>query len=556
MESIIQIACENNSQTIYVKEGATLSDILDIVKLDPAKRYIAAFVNNKARMLSYRVFSPKSVRFIALDTTEGMRIYARSLFFMLQKAIADIIPGHDLRMMHPVGRGFYCEIDNQELLTHDTVQKIKSRMHEIANLDLPIVREIVPFTQAREMFERNKWNDKILMMDTRPRYYVTIYNLGGLNGYFYGTMVYSTSYLKVFNIEKFGDGLVILMPSKHDHEQIETMWLQPKLFDVFRQNKVWADIIKVSNVGELNQRVLSGGAGDLIKIGEALQEKNFAQMADLIFDRHARGGAKVILIAGPSSSGKTTFSKRLAIQLQVLGLDPHNISLDNYFVNREQTPRDENGNYDFESIEAIDIDTFNNDLLKLFAGERVELCEFNFHDGRRVYGGQTMQISQCGVLIVEGIHALNPILTEKIDSALQFKIYASALTTLAIDNMSVIPTTDNRLLRRIVRDHKYRSRSAHETIKGWPSVRRGEDRHIFPFQEQADVMFGTALFFELAILKQYALPLLAQVPANTPESAEALRLTNFLNCFVDIPDTELPPTSILREFIGGSSFKY
>ena len=381
-------------------------------------------------------------------------------------------------------------------------------------------------------------------------------NMGGLPGYFYGAMVVSTGYLKVFDLQAFGEGFVLQMPRRDDCTQVEPMKLEPKLFAVFQQNKEWADILQLSDVGSLNSRVLAGQASEMIKVGEALHEKTLARIADVILERHDKHGVKIVLVAGPSSSGKTTLSKRLSIQLRVLGLEPETISLDNYFVDREHTPLDENGNYNFEALEAVDVEAFNADLNRLFAGEKVEMPKFRFTDGKRYYDGTTLQLSDRSILIVEGIHGLNPALTPHVDDRLKYKIYASALTTLSLDNMSVVSTTDNRLLRRIVRDNKYRGRTAYDTIKGWGSVRRGEDKYIFPYQEQADVMVNTALFFEISILKQYALPLLRRVPANTPEYAEAMRLMKFLDYFVDIPDHELPPTSILREFLGGSSFQY
>lgn len=551
MENLVKVIIENTGSTLFIPEGKTLAELGKIIFAD--NKYIAAWSDNRLKDLSYRIFSPRSIRFVETCSSEGMRIYARSLFFLLQKAVGDVMAQANLRMMHPVGRGFYCEIEGLGVIKQQMVDSIKQRMFQLAEMDLPFVRSKISMAEAIEMYERQGAVDKLQLLETRPQFFVTIYNLAGLNGYFYGAMAPSTGYLRTFDIQPFGEGMVVLMPRKEDLSKVEIMCLQPKLFDIFRQNKEWVKILGVHSVGNLNHRVMHGEGGELIKIGEALQEKNFARIADTIYER---GNVRLILIAGPSSSGKTSFSKRLAIQLRVLGLDPHLISMDNYFVDREHTPRDESGNYDFECLEAVDIEGFNQDLNRLIQGEVVELCKFSFHEGKRYFDGQTMQLGNRSIIIVEGIHALNPGLTPDIDDNIKFRIYASALTTLSLDNMNAIPTTDNRLLRRMVRDHKYRSRTAQQTINGWQSVRRGEDKHIFPYQEQADVMFGTSLFFEFPILKKYALPILGEVPMNSPEYAEAYRLISFLNYFVEMSDNELPPNSILREFIGGSSFEY
>lgn len=423
-------------------------------------------------------------------------------------------------------------------------------------MNIPIVREKLMMSDVEKLYHGHGYDDKLALLETRPQYFVTVYNLAGLPGYFYGGMVTSTGYLNVFDLCSYGSGFVLQQPRRDDPTQVEPMRLEPKLFSVFQQNKEWSDILGVTDVGSLNSQVINGHEGRLIQVGEALQEKTFARIADRILELHDSNGLKIVFIAGPSSSGKTTFAKRLAIQLAVLGLKPRQISMDDYFVDREHTPLDADGNYDFESIDAIDIEAFNSDLIRLFSGERVQLPRFDFTTGQRTMDGKVLEMTPRSILLVEGIHGLNPALTPHIEGHMKYKIYASALTTLSLDDMSVISTTDNRLLRRLVRDSRYRGRSAYETLKGWQSVRRGEERYIFPYQEQADAMFNTALFFELSILKQYAQPLLVRVPANTPEYAEALRLLRFLDYFVEVSDRELPPTSILREFLGGSSFDY
>lgn len=555
MTKPIQIYCENNNSTLYIDEGSTLEQILEMLALRCSSPIIACFVDNKMKELNSRIYSPKSLRFVEMTSPDGMRVYARSLFFLLHKAAVDLYPDSRLRILYTAARGYYCEIEGITVGT-EQVDAIRKRMRTLVDLNLPIVREKLLLSDVEKLYHGRGFDDKLALLGTRPQYFITVYNLGGLPGYFYGAMVISTGFLSVFDLQAFGGGFVLQMPRREDCTKVEPMRLEPKLFSVFQENKVWSDILHVSDVGSLNSRVLEGDASQMIKVGEALQEKTFAGIADRILERHRNGGVKIVFIAGPSSSGKTTFSKRLSIQLRVLGLEPQMVSLDNYFVDREHTPRDEHGEYDFEALEAVDVEAFNADLNRLFAGEQVEMPKFRFSDGKRYYDGTTLQLNDRGILIVEGIHGLNPGLTPHIEDRLKYKIYASALTTLSLDDMSVISTTDNRLLRRIVRDSKYRGRSAYDTLKGWASVRRGEDKYIFPYQEQADVMVNTSLFFEISILKHYAQPLLVRVPANTPEYAEALRLLRFLDYFVEIPDRELPPTSILREFLGGSSFNY
>lgn len=555
-EKPIQIYCENNNSTLYVGEGSTLEQVLEMLALRTESPVIACFADNRMKELNTRIYSPKSLRYVELTSSDGMRVYARSLFFLLHKAVADLYPQARLRVLYTAARGYYCEIDGAGPIGVEQVDAIKKRMRTLVELNLPIVREKLLMSDVEKLYHGHGYEDKLALLGTRPQYFITVYNLGGLPGYFYGAMVISTGFLNVFDLQAFGGGFVLQMPRRDDCSKVEPMRLEPKLFSVFQQNKEWADILRISDVGSLNSRVLAGDASQMIKVGEALQEKTLARIADTILERHNKNGVKIVFVAGPSSSGKTTLSKRLSIQLRVLGLEPETISLDNYFVDRERTPRDENGDYDFESLAAVDVEAFNADLNRLFAGEEVEMPKFRFTDGKRYYDGTTLQLSERGILIVEGIHGLNPGLTPHVEDHLKYKIYASALTTLSLDNMSVISTTDNRLLRRIVRDSKYRGRSAYDTLKGWASVRRGEDKYIFPYQEQADVMVNTALFFEISILKHYAQPLLVRVPANTPEYAEALRLLKFLDYFVEISDRELPPTSILREFLGGSSFEY
>lgn len=564
MNKSIQVYCENNHTTLHIEQGSTLDQIEGMLALRASSPIIAAFVDNKLRELNTPIYTPASLRYVELSSPDGMRVYSRSLFFLLHKAVRDTFPDDRLRVLYTASRGYYCEIVHSQgercgaarQLTSSDLDSIRQRMKALVDMNIPIVREKLMMSDVEKLYHGHGYDDKLALLETRPQYFVTVYNLAGLPGYFYGGMVTSTGYLKVFDLCSYGSGFVLQQPRRDDPTQVEPMRLEPKLFAVFQQNKEWSDILGVTDVGSLNSQVINGHEGRLIQVGEALQEKTFARIADRILELHDSNGLKIVFIAGPSSSGKTTFAKRLAIQLAVLGLKPRQISMDDYFVDREHTPLDADGNYDFESIEAIDIEAFNSDLIRLFSGERVQLPRFDFTTGQRTMDGKVLEMTPRSILLVEGIHGLNPALTPHIEGHMKYKIYASALTTLSLDDMSVISTTDNRLLRRLVRDSRYRGRSAYETLKGWQSVRRGEERYIFPYQEQADAMFNTALFFELSILKHYAQPLLVRVPANTPEYAEALRLLRFLDYFVEVSDRELPPTSILREFLGGSSFDY
>ncbi len=555
MRKELEVVCVNTGERKKVLPGLNLSEIAEEFGVKLNQPILGAMVNNQLKELSYEVYSPKTILFIDITHQAGMRMYQRSLFFVLQKAVRDTIPGSKVRIEHSVSKGFYCEIDGCELpLELPLIFNICDRMREIIAADISFRRDKVLTTDVVELFENLGYTDKARLFRTRPKLYTSVYYLGDMADYFFGCLVPSTGYLKTFDLVKYYQGMLLRIPKMAKPDEVEDIEIQNKMFEIFQEYKDWVDILGVGNVGAINEQVQKGNASELIKISEALHEKKVAQIADKIYCR--KENVRIVLISGPSSSGKTTFAKRLAIQLKVTGLKPYMISLDNYFVDREKTPKDENGDYDFESLNALDIDYFNNDLLRLLNGEEIEIPKFSFEQGKRFFDKTFLKIEPKGIIIIEGIHGLNPGLTPLIPNEMKFKVYVSALTSLSIDGINRIPTTDNRLIRRIIRDFRYRGYSALETIRRWESVRRGEDRNIFPYQEQADVMFNSALLFELSVLKNYAEPILYELPSTEPEYSEANRLLKFLSYFTPIPDKEVPPTSILREFLGGSTFSY
>ncbi|WP_320052167.1 nucleoside kinase [uncultured Acetobacteroides sp.] len=553
MSNRIEIVVDNIGNKAHVEPGMSLSDIAKSQNIMLKHPILGAFVNNKIKELSYKIYSPKTVRFIDITHQAGRRMYERSLFFVLNKAIKEVLPSKQLRIEHSISKGYYCEIEGMEGVDLEIVMAILDRMKEIIDADLPFTRIKMLTEEAIPLFEKEGLSQKVKLLKTKPKLYTSVYKLDGTIDYYYEELVPSTGYLTNFDLVKYFEGMLLMTPKKDNPEKLEDIILQNKMFDIFQEQKDWLKIIDAETIGDLNQTILEGNGGELIKVAEALHEKKVAQIADQIYSRK---DVHLALISGPSSSGKTTFSKRLAVQLRVLGLKPVTISMDNYFVDREHTPKDENGNYDFESIYAVDIKQFNTDLTALMNGETVEIPIFNFETGQRIYKGHRLKIDKNSIIIVEGIHALNPMLTSMIEDKKKFKIYLSALTSISMDRHNHVPTTDNRLIRRIVRDARYRSYSAYETVKRWPSVRNGEEKNIFPYQEFADVMFNSALLYELAVLKQYAEPLLREVPPTAPEYAEAHRLLKFLSYFVPLLEEEIPPTSILREFLGGSSFSF
>ena len=553
MGKTITIRCKNTGRSHKVPVGFTLEEVYEMLEIDMPLGVTSAKVNNKVEGLHFMFFNDKDVEFLDITSPSGMRTYTRSLFFVLYKAVSDLFPGARLRIETPVSNGYYCRCDMAGGLTADAVDRLRRRMHEIVSADLPFHRITCPADQAIALFRKSGLEDKAKLLESSGSLYTTYYTLDGTADYFYGSLLIKTSQLRLFDVVPYGEGLLLRLPDPARPGELRPMKDQSKMFDVFSEQHRWQEILGVSTVGEFNDMCRRGLTNDLINVSEALQEKKISRLADRIA---ASPEVKVILISGPSSSGKTTFAKRLSVQLMANGRHPVPISLDDYFVDRELTPRDASGDYDYESVHAMNIPLFNSQMNALLAGEEVELPRYNFQKGRSEQSGVRLRLKPDMLLILEGIHALNPILTEKIPAAAKFKIYASALTTILLDDHNYIPTSDNRLLRRIVRDYRYRNYSAEETIRRWPSVRAGEEKWIFPYQEEADEMVNTALLFEIAALRQQALPLLEQVPENVPGYSAAYRLRKFLSYFNPISIKGLPPTSLLREFLGGSTFRY
>lgn len=553
MTQLLHIRCKNNKKSLKVPMGSTLSDVFKEINLQMPYGPVSAKVNNKVEGLHYRVYHNKDVEYLNLHTQSGIRTYTRSLFLVLCKAVHDLYSRSEVIIDIPVSNGYYCNLKLGHAITAEDVNRIRTRMQEIVNAHLPIQRFETTTEEAIDMFSKLGDEQKAKLLKSSGTLYTVYYVLDDYKDYYYGSMLTNTSQLYLFGLEPYFDGVLLRIPSVQDPSQLGALIRQDKMFEVFKEHHRWQSLLGIKTVGDFNEAVGNGEATNLINVSEALQEKKISQIADKIA---AKKDIKVVLIAGPSSSGKTTFCKRLSVQLLASGVKPVQISLDDYFVNREETPKDEQGEYDYESIYALNIPLINEQFNALFNGQEVELPKYNFQTGSSEKSGNKLHLEENNVLVVEGIHALNPILTAQIPDDKKFKIYASALTTILLDNHNYIPTTDNRLLRRIVRDYKYRGCSAQETIRRWPSVRAGENKWIFPYQEQADVMFNTAMLFELAVIKPQAEEVLEQVPENCEEYAEAYRLRKFLKYFSPLPFRVLPPTSLLREFLGGSSFKY
>jgi uridine kinase len=553
MEQTIKVHVINNGTEVEVPLGSNLEDVYQKSGLDMKYGPISAHVNNKVEGMHFRIYKQKEVEFLDITSSSGSRAYTRSLFFVLCKAAHDLYETCKVSIDIPVSNGYYVNLNIGRPVTLDDAGAIRRRMQEIIDAALPIHRHETTTEEAIKMFGILHNKSKVKLLQSTGRLYTTFYDIDGYVDYYYGSLLTNTSQLYLFGVEKYYDGLLLRLPSREHPDELGEMTNQDKMFGIFKEHHQWQDILGLRTIGDLNDVISKGYSPQLIMIGEALQEKKISRIADEIARRK---GVKLVLIAGPSSSGKTTTCKRLSVQLAVNGIKPVAISLDDYFLDREKTPRDEKGDYDFENLHALNLPLLNEQLTALFRGEEVELPRYDFPTGTSQKSGKRLRLSENEILVVEGIHALNPELTSEIPGEQIFRVYASALTTVLLDNHNYIPTTDNRLLRRIIRDHKYRAVSARETIRRWPSVRAGENKWIFPFQENADAMFNTAMLFELAVIKSQAEPLLEQVPENCPEHAEAYRLLKFLRYIKPIPETQIPPTSLLREFLGGSSFKY
>ncbi len=555
----LKVFCKNTNEYLSIDGGETLIDLYDTVKdrLGLQGDAVCVLVNNKVEDLHYPVFSPKHIEFIDITNNAGYRVMTRSLCMVLYKALNDLYPGKRLCIQHSISNGHYCQIKHEEdFLSAEVITQLKQRMTEIIEADLPFKRRERLTTDVIEMFRKQGLKDKVRLLEGFNQLYTVYYKLDDICDSFFGPLVPSTGMLKVFDLVPYERGMLLLGPDRKQLDQVISWEPQPKLFQAFTDYINFNKIIRLGDVGELNRAIRAGYAPLLINVVEALHNKHFIQIADEITRRYHAGGARVVLIAGPSSSGKTTSSKRLAIQLITNCIVPKVIELDNYFINRERTPRDESGDYDYESLYALDLEQFNKDVTDLLAGKEVAIPTYNFKKGEREYLGNKLKLEDGDILLMEGIHGLNPELTRLIPEEQKFRLFVSALTTLSIDDHNWIGTYDNRLLRRIIRDHKYRGASALDTIKRWPSVRRGEDKWIMPFHENADAMFNSSLLFELSVMRNYALPILQQVPINTPEYAEADRLIKFLNYFEPLDEKDIPSTSLLREFLGGSSFHY
>lgn len=557
MSDTLPVICENAGRTIEVAMGTTLLEVERQLRLDGPHPFLAAYVNNRIKELNYRIYKPVTVRFIDITSFEGIRVYQRTISFILQKAVRELFPDRTLYIRHSLGAsGFYCEISGFGPIPAEHLDAIKARMRGIIDRNLPIQGVKMLTDTARKIYEGFGMTDKIALLDSRPRLYSKIYTIDSLPGYFYGALTPSTGYTPQFDLHSYYNGFFIALPLRTDPTRLHQSVHQEKMFDVFHQYQSWVEIMGVPTVGQLNSKVLAGDASELIKIAEAFHENKLAQVAGCVAEANRERGVRLVLISGPSSSGKTTFAKRLGVQLRVLGLNPVLISLDDYFVDREKTPRDENGEYDYEALEAIDLEQFNDHLKRLERGESVDIPRYDFISGTRQWHDNPLQLDERSVLIVEGIHGLNPALTPGVPESRKFKIYVSCFTSVALDNVSRIATSDNRLLRRLTRDYRTRGNDALSTLARWESVRRGEEKHIFPYQENADVMLNSSLFYEISVLRPYAEKILREVPDTVPEYDEARRMLKFLKNFTPIPPDEIPPTSIIREFIGGSSFKY
>lgn len=556
MSNIIRVYCENTASHIDVEMGTSLLSLLNNLDITNPYPMLAAYVNNRLKELNYRIYTPISIHFIDITHFEGHRVYQRTVTFLLQRAMKELYPDNPFHVRHSLGSGVYCEAVGKQSFSYAECQALEEAVKRAAAEDITIQRKKEPSTEIIEKFEAAGYPDKATLLRSRPRLYSNVYYMGQTIGYFFGPLAPSSGYVTLFSICPYSEGFVVTLPDRAEPTKVGRVPNAEKMGGLFHQFHEWMDIVGVPTVGELNSRILQGDTSELIKIAEAVHGRQFTNIADKIYKANRERGVKVVLISGPSSSGKTTSAKRIGIQLRVLGLHPVLISLDDYFVNREDTPKDENGDYDYEALEALDLARLNDDLSRLIAGESVEIPRYDFITGTRQWHEHPLQLTERSVLIMEGIHGLNPKLTPAIPDDRKFKIYLSCFTSVAMDNITRIHTTDNRLLRRITRDYRTRGNNAYDTIARWQSVRRGEDKHIFPYQENADVMVNTSLFYELGVIRPIVEPILREIPDTVPEFGEADRLLNFLDNFVPIKQDEIPLDSVLREFVGGSTFTY
>lgn len=555
MPDTITIFCKNNNTYKEVPVGSSLLEIYDVVGAPCMYRPMNAQVNNKTESLTFKCWHPKDVEYIDYTKSSGLRTYVRSLCHILSKAVHDLLPTATMFLEHPVSKGYYGMIHNGKPLDQETLDQIKKRMQEIIDADLPFIHKNVRTPDAADLFRQLGMEEKARLIETAGMNYTSYYELDGYVNFFYGCLTPSTGFIHLFDLVPYNGGFLLRVPQKDNPSELEPVIPQPKMFEAYKEHLTLQRTVGVDNVGDLNYAVENGLSREIILVSEAMQEKQVAHIATEIALRY-QDGVRIVLISGPSSSGKTTFSKRLGIQLITNLIHPVSISLDDYFLDRVDTPKDEAGEYDFESLYALDLPYFNRDLKRLLEGEEIELPSFSFETGTRQYKGKTLKLKKNSVLMIEGIHALNPELTAFVDDLYKYRVYVSALTSISLDNHNWIPTTDNRLLRRIIRDYRFRGYSAQETISRWPSVRRGEDKWIFPYQENADAMFNSAMLYELAALRNFAEPILREVRESDKENSEAYRLLRFLRYFNYIHETDLPGTSLLREFLGGGSFKY
>ena len=553
---MVKIYCKNTGTSREFPEGTTLADMLPSFDFDRPYDILCAKVNYVAQGLKFRAFNSREVEFLDYRTYTGRSAYCRSLCFLLSKAARDLYPGCTLKMRRPIAKGYFCELQKGSPVTSEDVEKIRERMQEIVAGNAPFKRVEASSSDAIELFRKMGYMDKVKLLETGSQIYIRYHTLDGTPDYYYDALVPSAGYLKVWDLSQYEDGMLLRVPDRHTPEKLTIFEPQPKTFEVFRENLRWNAIMNLDNVGDVNHACEKGRAGELIQVAEALQEKKVVQIAEEIERRYRCGALRIVLITGPSSSGKTTVTKRLSIQLMACGLRPVSVSTDDYFVNRADTPLLPDGSYDFDNFDTVDHRAMQNDLVKLLDGESVNVPEYNFVTGIREYKGKTLKLDEGTVLLVEGIHALNPALTDRIADAAKFKIFINTIVSISLDDHNSIPTSDNRLLRRIVRDYNNGSFNARQTIRNWPNVRKAEVKWIYPFQETADVLFNSAYLVEFAVLRLHAEQVLATVPRNCPEYSEANRLMKFLSYFMPVSDREIPPTSLLREFVGGSSFKY